>query len=202
MISYFVGILLLLPIFARLRMEMLLDVLDSTGSTTLATVQRLQSRCLILAQLSVMTAARLTLDIVLDVLPVQTGKHLVLVLALKDEVALSTIVTLDIQLSLEEVKHMSLVTPNGRTDLIEVEPTGLCADGLGHDLDGLLRLATVLSILVLVVHDLLNAVQQEHVLIVRMSFHLVEIKLLCKTVVKHMQLDSVIHRQTRQVKSV
>ena len=49
----------------------------------------------------------------------------VLVLALEDEVTLSTVVTLDVELGFKEIKHVLLVTIDARADFVEVKPRGL-----------------------------------------------------------------------------
>ena len=159
-------------------MVALLYTLDSPCGSTVEALEVLQTRVGVLGHLGVDALAIQASDVRIDVELVDSDYVLVLELSLKDEVSLTSEVTLRVELRLEEVEHVLLLTGDLSADRFEVLPGGLGrGEELGHG--GLaLDVGDVFALLGLCLHDLLDAVQHVDVVIIFVSVHLVQVELL------------------------
>ena len=103
---------------------------------------------------------------------------LVLELSLENQISLATKVTLSVELRLEEVEHMLLLTRNLSANRLKVLPRGL--GGREEFSHGCLALDVdrVFRLLCFSLHCLLNAVQHVVIVVILMAIHLVQVKLL------------------------
>ena len=103
---------------------------------------------------------------------------LVLELALKDQVAFTTKVTLSIELRFVEVKNMLLFPLNLSADCLKVLPRCFgSGEEFGHG-QLTLHLRSFFLFLSVGFHYLLDSVEHEVVIIILVAVHLVEIKLI------------------------
>ena len=163
------------------RMETLLNILDGACSFAVETGQVLETRAGVSGELGVEFAAVETADILGQVLLVQIGDVLVLVLAYEDQIALSTEIAFDVQFSLEKVQNVLCFSLDSRANRHEVDPGGL--RGGEHACAWVLALLVLLLLVVVLVvhfgsHDPFNALEHEVVCELLVPRHLVQVELL------------------------
>lgn len=143
-------------------MVTLADVLHSASGSTVLACQILQASALVTRHGRVQTATISANHIQLQVVLIDTCDVFVLEACLEDHVVLRTEVTFAIELSLKEVQDVLGLSPDGLCDREEVLPRGLGRGNVARDwVLSLLALAFLHGVLVLLVGNLLNAVEQE-----------------------------------------
>lgn len=160
-------------------METLLNVLNRAGGLAILARQLHQSRRGVADNLSVQFSAIEAAHVSIQILLVEVGDVLVLVLAHNNQVAFTAKVTFDIQLGLQEVQNVLRFTLNLLADRVEVDPGGLGGGELARA--GILTFLVFLFLLVIVfgrlVHDVLNSLEQIAVLVNLVTLHFVQVKL-------------------------
>ena len=96
---------------------------------------------------------------------------------LQNQVALAAKAAFDVQLSLHEIKNMLWFTVNLCTYRIEVDPRRLCADAPRDRVVSLALGLLHVIVFVLLVDDLLDAVEHEGVIVIAVSLHIVDVEI-------------------------
>ena len=171
-------ILFLLSLSAFDSVVALLYTLNSPCGSTVEALEILQTSIWVLCHLGIDLLAISTPDIIIDVKFVDSCYMLVLELSLENQISLATKVTLSVELRLEEVEHMLLLTRNLSANWLKVLPRGL--GGREEFSHGCLALDVdrVFRLLCFSLHCLLNAVQHVVIVVILMAIHLVQVKLL------------------------
>ena len=183
LVQYFCSLLAFLLSFTPTHdVEALFDWLTSSCGTTLQTGEVEQARRWIFFHLSFGVATIYTSHIRIHILLVQGRDMLVLIATLKNKIRFGAKIAFNIQLSLEIVQNMLLFTPNLLANEVKVLPGGLRGGNKARLRQLILLVLALLFIpLFRIVHRCFNSIQQEFVLILLVSVHLIQVKFLYKT---------------------
>ena len=156
-------------------MEALLDGLGGSGGLAVLAREHEETSRRVTLHVRIQPSAIQTPHVRVQVLFVQIRDVLVLPLANDDQVAFSAEVALHIELCLQEVQDVLWFTSNRSCNRLEVDPGGLGAsqEASSGVLTLLVLFLFVIALLVFLIHDGLNALKHELVLVVLMTFHIV-----------------------------
>ena len=182
LVQYFCSLLAFLLSFTPTQdVEALFDWLASSCGSALQTGEVEQARWRIFFHLRFRVATIYAPHIRLHILLVQGRDMLVLIATLKNKIRFWAKITFNIQLGLEIVEHVLLFTPNLLANEVKVLPGGLRGGNEARLRQLVLFVLALLFISLLrIVHRCFNSIQQEFVLILLVSVHLIQVKFLYK----------------------